>query len=128
MARRSIKIPWAVKFRIWAMPCTVCGVPYSIHIDHIIPVTKGGTDDEANLQPLCSYCNHRKHNRRTNAEVCDWVLGRGLPHFVTAVYDHDTRYCGYDRPTQYEWERAAPDRMVHARALHRSFVLRCEVD
>jgi hypothetical protein len=111
------------------MPCTVCGVPYNIHIDHIQPVTKGGTDDEANLQPLCAPCNHRKHNRRTNNEVREWVRGRGDEHFLRAVYDEDTRYRNvYDRPTMSEWAAARPDRVQHALGLHRAFLLRLEVE
>jgi len=34
--------------------------PNNFHIDHIIPVTKGGSNDYSNLQILCSKCNHKK--------------------------------------------------------------------
>ncbi len=29
-------------------------------IDHKVPLSKGGTNDLANLQTLCSKCNHKK--------------------------------------------------------------------
>jgi 5-methylcytosine-specific restriction endonuclease McrA len=40
-----------------------------MQIDHIVPVSKGGTDDESNLQSLCFLCNGRKSNRLTTEEV-----------------------------------------------------------
>ena len=47
--------------------CRICGkyMPdeVGLHIDHIIPVSKGGKTIESNLQVLCSKCNGRKSNR-----------------------------------------------------------------
>lgn len=31
-----------------------------VHVDHIIPLARGGTDDRRNLQLLCASCNHQK--------------------------------------------------------------------
>lgn len=47
--------------------CQNCGkyMPdgVGLHIDHIIPVSKGGKTVPSNLQVLCSKCNGRKGNR-----------------------------------------------------------------
>ena len=38
----------------------------SIDIDHIIPKSKGGTNDPTNLQCLCIHCNRSKGNDTTD--------------------------------------------------------------
>jgi len=44
--------------------CNYCGTDDSKgHIDHIIPLTKGGTNYGANLQLLCVSCNTSKGNK-----------------------------------------------------------------
>ena len=47
--------------------CQICGkyMPdgVGLHIDHIIPVSKGGKSVESNLQVLCSKCNGSKSNK-----------------------------------------------------------------
>lgn len=47
--------------------CKICGVKDStrsiLEIDHIIPVSRGGTDKIDNLQTLCIDCNREKRNK-----------------------------------------------------------------
>jgi 5-methylcytosine-specific restriction endonuclease McrA len=43
--------------------CKICGSTKKLHIDHIFPKSKGGTDVEGNLQVLCAICNIKKGNQ-----------------------------------------------------------------
>jgi hypothetical protein len=46
--------------------CKECGKKppdIKLHIDHIIPVSLGGSSDSKNLQFLCSNCNLKKKNK-----------------------------------------------------------------
>jgi 5-methylcytosine-specific restriction endonuclease McrA len=48
--------------------CTRCGATpkthgVSLHVDHIVPVSKGGKTEMDNLQTLCAPCNLGKSNR-----------------------------------------------------------------
>ncbi|MFM7192274.1 MAG: HNH endonuclease [Microcystaceae cyanobacterium] len=43
--------------------CQSCGKgpeTTTLHIDHIIPLAEGGSNDLSNLQTLCANCNRRK--------------------------------------------------------------------
>jgi 5-methylcytosine-specific restriction endonuclease McrA len=40
--------------------CAYCNSPYE-HMDHVIPLAKGGTNWPANLRPACAKCNTSKH-------------------------------------------------------------------
>lgn len=43
--------------------CAFCGSKKILSIDHIYPISRGGTDDLDNLQLLCKKCNSTKHNK-----------------------------------------------------------------
>jgi len=49
--------------------CLRCGVhegDAKITVDHVLPLTMGGDNSIANLQPLCLACNQRKHARHVD--------------------------------------------------------------
>lgn len=43
--------------------CAECGKSKSLHVDHVRPLSRGGTDDLDNLRFLCASCNSRKGDR-----------------------------------------------------------------
>ena len=57
----ALKKTAGFKSMFYGKPCVSCGAP-SNSIDHIIPVSSGGTNDLSNLQPMCKSCNSKKSN------------------------------------------------------------------
>lgn len=45
-----------------ALKCKFCEVKDKLTVDHIIPLSLGGTDESNNLQILCLSCNRKKGN------------------------------------------------------------------
>ncbi len=61
--KKKENIPAKLRWEIWErdnFTCLHCGVRKNLSIDHIIPESKGGTLDPANLQTLCKPCNSKK--------------------------------------------------------------------
>ena len=55
--------------------------------DHIVPLAEGGTEDPANVQPLCAACHARKTERESV---------RGQHRVTTKTRVKPTRRSGYE--------------------------------
>ena len=56
-------IPREVRQRVWQRyggRCAECGAAHYVQFDHIVPVAKGGSNSDANVQLLCRGCNLKK--------------------------------------------------------------------
>ena len=49
--------------RLYASRCTYCGTDGSMTLDHVIPVSRGGSLGIGNLAPACESCNKSKRDR-----------------------------------------------------------------
>lgn len=47
-------------FKKYNFKCVDCGSDENLTIDHVIPWSKGGSDEIGNLQCLCKRCNSKK--------------------------------------------------------------------
>lgn len=49
--------------RIKRSPCIHCGAVGDIHLDHAIPLSRGGSHSIGNIQPMCGPCNMSKKDK-----------------------------------------------------------------
>jgi len=55
-----------VQIAIWKRDngkCTACGSTEKLHFDHIIPFSKGGSNNLENIKILCAACNLKKSDK-----------------------------------------------------------------
>lgn len=60
------RISAAVQQLVWERDrgrCVACGSQVALEFDHIIPVARGGSSSEKNVQLLCRDCNRSKRDR-----------------------------------------------------------------
>lgn len=59
-------IPFNVRIKVWLRDggkCTRCRAENDLEFDHIIPISKGGSNTENNIELLCKSCNRRKSDK-----------------------------------------------------------------
>jgi hypothetical protein len=59
-------IPREVRQRVWQRyggKCADCGAVDYLEFDHIVPVAKGGSNSDQNVQLLCRKCNLQKSDK-----------------------------------------------------------------
>lgn len=60
------KIPENVRVEVWRRDqgrCVQCGSREKLEYDHIIPVSKGGSNTARNIELLCEECNRNKGDK-----------------------------------------------------------------
>jgi hypothetical protein len=77
MAKRAALTARLREEIIWSGPCAYCGDEAQLQVDHVIPWSRGGTDDRDNLRPACKRCNMEKLDF-TPEEWREWREQEGL--------------------------------------------------
>jgi hypothetical protein len=84
------------RFALWDNRCAFCGVAADhqrnrgyqrLTVEHVLPLTKGGLDEAANIIPACSTCNTSKNN----SPVDDWY--RRQQFFAATRWRKIQRHC-----------------------------------
>jgi hypothetical protein len=57
--------------RLYAMPCFYCGASAK-HLDHVIPISRGGCHSIGNLVPACASCNLLKSDKT----ITEWKMSQ----------------------------------------------------
>lgn len=69
-------VQWLAKCSYWGWTCYLCHAPLTpstVHAEHRIPLSRGGTNWIANIAPSCVPCNLSKNNK-TEAEYREYSI------------------------------------------------------
>ncbi len=59
------RIPENIRIQVWRRDdgkCARCGSRENLEYDHIVPISKGGSNTTRNIELLCEKCNRSKSN------------------------------------------------------------------
>lgn len=82
--------------------CTYCGyrrMATSMDIDHMIPVSRGGSNEKSNLQVICRRCNLRK-GQMTDGEFRQRYAALGVPSMSMTPPNHRISQEAFSRETR----------------------------
>jgi 5-methylcytosine-specific restriction endonuclease McrA len=71
--------------------CAYCGADGDLHIEHVVPISKGGPHSIGNIIPACESCNYSKRD----SEVESWY--RSHPFFSELRWRKICRVLGWQR-------------------------------
>lgn len=60
--------------KIYNSPCFMCGCTENQSLDHIIPISRGGSHSVGNIMTLCLQCNMSKHART----ITEWKHSKDM--------------------------------------------------
>jgi 5-methylcytosine-specific restriction endonuclease McrA len=60
---------WNNLIEVYQHRCYYCKKKTKLTVDHIIPLSKGGTNFISNIIPACIHCNSSKHNNHKDAQL-----------------------------------------------------------
>lgn len=75
------------KFQELGNICYYCGIPGKMTVDHLTPISRGGTDDIGNIVPACLRCNCSKRDR-TAKEFFESMTDIDISINLAAVADY----------------------------------------
>jgi hypothetical protein len=65
--------------------CSRCGATEKLHVHHIKPVSRGGTDALSNLTVLCATCHRAEHRRNGGTSCLQIIVGMGILLLILSV-------------------------------------------
>lgn len=61
--KHHTRAEWSAKLAAYDFRCGYCGSLEKLARDHIVPLSRGGSDEISNIVPACKPCNSSKHAR-----------------------------------------------------------------
>ena len=79
---------WEALCGLFDNKCAYCGDSNELTADHIVPLSKGGTNNIANILPACKKCNSSKHAKG----LTEWFMSKTF--FTHERYNKILSYMG----------------------------------